>query len=403
MKNLIRTGYHLIPNSPWPLLASLGTYCVLVELLVYFYSNGTLECPCRLMQVLLFLGLVLGTWWRDVCREASYIGYHTRNVQKLIRYGVFLFIVSEIMFFFSFFWAFFHSSLAPSPFIGNVWPPKGILLPPTLGWPFLGTIILLTSRFAVTYTHREVRRKPTSSKWGPWLKLNYQLGVAAWYYLVFIPERWEKLEFYAIRHNYCLRVYEERKKLRYKVSKKTHKEIYQEALKGWLKKLSEESQWSDPLEKFVITSFYFLKRWTIKSFFSLVLIIHCNMYKKIVYYLIYWNSYTTARLRLFLGIMLGIIFLRLQLIEYTHLGFNVNRGVYGSVFYLTTGFHGLHVTVGVIFLFVQWKRIQRRHFSQADHVGLEGAIWYWHFVDVVWLVLYGGVYCWGNWSPWIWI
>ena len=90
-------------------------------------------------------------WWRDIVRESTYEGHHTMTVQAGLRWGM-LFIVSEVMFFLAFFWAFFHSSLAPTVEIGAMWPPKGIEVLDPWGVPFLNTLILLTSGASVMGT-----------------------------------------------------------------------------------------------------------------------------------------------------------------------------------------------------------------------------------------------------------
>jgi hypothetical protein len=101
-------------------------------------------------------------------------------------------------------------------------------------------------------------------------------------------------------------------------------------------------------------------------------------------------------LALMLTIILGIIFTIIQFYEYKHATFTISDSVYGSTFFLTTGFHGIHVIVGTLFLLVCFFRGFLYHFTRNHHVGLESAIWYWHFVDVVWLGLYVSIYHWGG-------
>lgn len=95
-------------------------------------------------------------------------------------------------------------------------------------------------------------------------------------------------------------------------------------------------------------------------------------------------------------VLLGIIFLGLQVQEYIHayqdMGLTLSSGVYGNTFFLLTGFHGLHVTLGTIILFVLFCRILKGHFTPAQHFGFQAGSWYWHFVDVVWLCLFVFVY-----------
>lgn len=99
---------------------------------------------------------------------------------------------------------------------------------------------------------------------------------------------------------------------------------------------------------------------------------------------------------LIITIILALIFTSIQLYEYQHAPFSISDGIYGSVFYMLTGFHGLHVIIGTIFIFTQLIRIIKDHFSAQNHLGFEAAAWYWHFVDVVRLLLYIIVYVYGN-------
>lgn len=97
-----------------------------------------------------------------------------------------------------------------------------------------------------------------------------------------------------------------------------------------------------------------------------------------------------------LTVLLGIIFLVLQVEEYIHayneLGLTLDSGIYGSTFFMLTGFHGFHVTMGTLMLFIILLRCLKGHFSSSNHFGFEAVAWYWHFVDVVWLGLFIFVY-----------
>jgi len=95
-------------------------------------------------------------------------------------------------------------------------------------------------------------------------------------------------------------------------------------------------------------------------------------------------------------ILLGLYFTWLQYNEYYVASFTIADGIYGSTFYLITGFHGVHVLVGTIFLIVCWFRAYHFHFSfQRHYFGFDAAVWYWHFVDGVWVLLFFTVYVWG--------
>ena len=97
-----------------------------------------------------------------------------------------------------------------------------------------------------------------------------------------------------------------------------------------------------------------------------------------------------------LTLALGVAFMCVQIYEYGHamndLNLTLNSGIYGSTFFMLTGFHGAHVTLGAIMIFVMYWRVKNDHFTPDDHFGFEAAAWYWHFVDVVWLLLFTFVY-----------
>ena len=95
-------------------------------------------------------------------------------------------------------------------------------------------------------------------------------------------------------------------------------------------------------------------------------------------------------------LILALVFTSLQAFEYNTAPFSICDGIYGSVFYIATGFHGFHVIVGTIFLGVCAFRLILNHFTPTHHIGFEAAAWYWHFVDVVWLFLFVCIYWWGS-------
>jgi cytochrome c oxidase subunit 3 len=228
---------------------------------MHSYTGGEYILP---LGILMIIGTMIA-WWRDVVREATFQGHHTYIVQKGLRYGMILFITSEVLFFVAFFWAFFHSSLAPSVELGAIWPPKGIEVLNQWEVPLLNTVILLSSGATVTWAHHSI------------------------------------------------------------VS----------------------------------------------------------------------GDRNGAILGLLLTVILALIFTALQGLEYYEAPFTIADGVYGSTFFIATGFHGLHVIIGTIFLSVCLIRLMKYHFTKHHHFGFEAAAWYFHFVDVVWLFLFVSIYWWG--------
>jgi len=259
-----RHHFHLVTPSPWPFLSAFAALNLTIGGVLYMhrYEYGLF----LLLGGFLSVFIIMFNWWGDVIKEATFIGTHTLQVQRSHRIGFVLFIFSEVMFFFGFFWAFFHSSLAPAIEIGSIWPPSGIIPPSPWGIPLLNTVILLYSGLTITFTHQ---------------------------YLIL----------------------------------------------GNAKQIQEG---------FVLT------------------------------------------------LVAAIAFLLLQFKEYVNAPFDISDGIYGSTFYMLTGFHGAHVIVGTLFIGVCFIRFLKRHLLRDHHVGFEAAVWYWHFVDVVWLFLFICVYWWGS-------
>jgi len=263
--------YHLVDPSPWPFFASMA--------LLFVTLGGAMSMHGEAYGKILFGAGVLGVfwvmygWWSDVLKESKASPVHTNVVQMGLRAGMGLFIISEVMFFFAFFWSYFNASIFPILPLNDVWamaegvwPPEGIETFDPWTLPFLNTLILLLSGTTLTWAH------------------------------------------HALLHN-------------------DHKGVVQ---------------------------------------------------------------------GLAITVALGVCFSALQAFEYSHAAFGFKDGVYASNFYMATGFHGIHVMIGTIFLAVCLIRAMRGGFTLKNHLGFEFAAWYWHFVDVVWLFLFIFVYWWGS-------
>nr|ACA62451.1 cytochrome c oxidase subunit III [Drosophila malerkotliana]QXG19141.1 cytochrome c oxidase subunit III [Drosophila bipectinata]QXG19336.1 cytochrome c oxidase subunit III [Drosophila malerkotliana] len=254
--------FHLVDYSPWPLTGAIGAMTTVSGMVKWFHQYDI---------SLFFLGniitiLTVYQWWRDVSREGTYQGLHTYAVTIGLRWGMILFILSEVLFFVSFFWAFFHSSLSPAIELGASWPPMGIISFNPFQIPLLNTAILLASGVTVTWAHHSLME----------------------------------------------------------------------------------------------------------------------------------NNHSQTTQGLFFTVLLGVYFTILQAYEYIEAPFTIADSVYGSTFFMATGFHGIHVLIGTTFLLVCLLRHLNNHFSKNHHFGFEAAAWYWHFVDVVWLFLYITIYWWGG-------
>ncbi|QXX74453.1 cytochrome c oxidase subunit 3 [Methylovirgula sp. HY1] len=156
--------YHLVEPSPWPILGSLGAFIMAVGGIMWMKSipvHGVTPGSYVFGAGLILVLYVMAAWWTDVIKEAEYQGFHTPVVQISHRYGMILFIASEVMFFVAWFWAFFDASLfsgdkieyARYAFTGGHWPPKGIEAIDPWHLPLLNTLILLTSGTTVTWAH----------------------------------------------------------------------------------------------------------------------------------------------------------------------------------------------------------------------------------------------------------
>ncbi|MDB5446216.1 MAG: coxC [Phenylobacterium sp.] len=277
----VKHDYHLVNPSPWPLVGSVAA--TLMALGGVAWMKGLLGVPQH-NPWLFFLGLfgvlvTMALWWSDVVKEANE-GDHTPVVSIGLRYGMILFIASEVMFFVAWFWVFFemalfhhHRTLSSIDEVRTAWaqwPPHGVETVPAWHLPLVNTLTLLLSGTTVTWAHHALQQGDR---------------------------------------------------------------------KG-------------------------------------------------------------AKIGLALTIVLGIMFTSVQAYEYHHIiehkyFFNAeatNAGLYGSSFFMATGFHGFHVLIGTLFLIVCLARLMAGGFTPQKHFGFEAAAWYWHFVDVVWLFLFAFIY-----------
>ncbi|YP_009741796.1 cytochrome c oxidase subunit III (mitochondrion) [Cylas formicarius] len=254
--------FHLVNPSPWPLLISFNLLNLLMGLISWFHLYQIDLLIFSLISML----LILFQWWRDITRESTFQGLHSLKVSSGLRWGMILFIMSEILFFISFFWSFFHNSLSPNIELAMMWPPKSIDTFNPMNIPLLNTLILLSSGITVTWAHHSLME----------------------------------------------------------------------------------------------------------------------------------NNYSQALQSLMWTIGLGIYFTLLQALEYYEAPFSISDSIYGTCFFMATGFHGFHVIVGTTFLLIMMIRLFISHFSSIHHFGFEAAAWYWHFVDVVWLFLYLSIYWWSS-------
>src|SRR5438477_2266080 len=141
--------YHLVDPSPWPIVGAVAAGLLATGAVLYMHGYGWVLMAIGLIAVL----ATMFVWWHDVIREATFEGHHTPVVQIGLRYGMALFIASEVMFFVAWFWAFFNASLFPTEAVGHVWPPSGIETFDPWELPFMNTVILLLSSCTVTWAH----------------------------------------------------------------------------------------------------------------------------------------------------------------------------------------------------------------------------------------------------------
>ncbi|MEM6662193.1 MAG: cytochrome c oxidase subunit 3 [Pseudomonadota bacterium] len=287
--------FHIIDPSPWPMLGSMGALVMLIGLVLLISPNaGSMQQPFVFLVGLAVVLYVMFAWWRDVRNEGNGID-HTPVVRIGLRMGFIMFVMSEVMFFSAWFWAFFKFALFPM--VDYEMSPEE----------------LQAAGIAV-----EALTTTTSN--GP-------LGI--------------------------------------------------------------------PLQDRVTT----FDPWDLPLINTLILLLSgCTV--TWAHHELIEGGQGEKRQNLIMGLLLtcllGGIFTAFQAYEYTHATFAFDGNVYGAVFFMATGFHGFHVIVGTIFLFVCLLRSRAGDFTAERHIGFEAAAWYWHFVDVVWLFLFAAVYIWAQ-------
>lgn len=372
--------WHLVSPSPWPFFSAFSSFVLLVGLVLWMNRlYSTFGYPFSALNFgLICVLLSMFVWFRDISRE-SLLGYHTFNVQWNIRSGFLLFIISEIMLFFSFFWAYFHSAIDPSIWLGDIWPPEGIvhffLCENVVDSSCLKQITTETFfEFIQCGNNKNLYARPVELHY---LFFGTYQHFFSPYFNFFpypvlsigavIPTSWA-LTYFNLLHYAPVTEYDfSLFKLDASLPLDFHVNLYS---KGLL---------INPFKVPLLNTLLLLTSGATLTLSHLFLRL-----EKFIY----------SISALAVTIILAIFFIFIQLFEFVTSPFSINDSLYGSIFFLLTGFHGFHVLIGTFFLIVCLIRMHLLHFTRSFHFGFEAAIWYWHFVDVVWIFLYIFVYIW---------
>ena len=361
---------HVVSPSPWPIYSSACAFLFVLGMVGWMHGYSAIPLICGV------IGLISAFvfWFRDIIREGVYMGYHTKIVNKCLRLGFVLFLVSEVMFFFGFFWALLHYSLTPSIFGGGIWPPQGIviwLLSENVNYPNSHFVNVLRARTPVMLNeYHEVQ---------PLIYDNSDFDLVA-----------EKHD-------------SGRRKFRVSSNEDLLWNIYLTP-KGLIDYFFAKKIYDDPRTLYWNQSTIHINLFSPGVLINPYKVPLLNTAVLLTSGFILTVSHSYLRVEFFracyrtllMTIYFGLYFICLQCKEYVYSGFSMNDGVYGSIFYMLTGFHGFHVIVGTIFLIVCAFRLRLSHFTANNHFAFEAAAWYWHFVDVVWILLYLLLYLWPN-------
>jgi len=151
--------FHIVTLRPWPIINSLIAWNLVISIAHSFESTNNYLITFNLI----FTSIIAKIWWSNIFKETTYQGFHQIKVINGLKIGIILFIVSEILFFTSFFWAYFHSRIRPNIEIGIIWPPTYIKPFDPINVPLLNTIILISSGISITWRHHSINKNKLSA------------------------------------------------------------------------------------------------------------------------------------------------------------------------------------------------------------------------------------------------